>query len=86
MNAKQAAFLVGKVILAAAIMAWLFHRTDAHQVWLSVRDAHRIPIVLGLILWLVTIVIAGWRWSRLLGILGIHIPVASLTCSRTRDG
>jgi len=59
MNAKQAAFLVGKVILAAGIMAWLFHRTDAHVVWLSVRDAHRIPIVAGLILWLVTIVIAG---------------------------
>ena len=80
MNAKQAAFLVGKVILAAAIMAWLFHRTDAHVVWLSIRDAHRIPIVAGLILWLVTIVIAGWRWNRLLGILGIHIPVTSLTC------
>jgi uncharacterized membrane protein YbhN (UPF0104 family) len=25
-------------------------------------------------------VIAGWRWNRLLGILGIHIPVKSLTC------
>ncbi|MFL6499139.1 MAG: lysylphosphatidylglycerol synthase transmembrane domain-containing protein [Candidatus Udaeobacter sp.] len=80
MNAKQAAFLVGKVIVAAAIMAWLFHRTNAHVVWLSVRDAHRIPIVAGLILWLVTMVIAGWRWNRLLGILGIHIPVISLIC------
>jgi uncharacterized membrane protein YbhN (UPF0104 family) len=80
MNAKQAAFLVGKVILAVAIIAWLFHRTDAHLVWMRVRDAHRIPIVVGLILWLVTIVIAGWRWNRLLGILGIHIPVKSLTC------
>jgi uncharacterized membrane protein YbhN (UPF0104 family) len=80
MNAKQAAFLVGKVILAVAIIAWLFRRTDAHLVWLRVRDAHRIPIVVGLILWLVTIVIAGWRWNRLLGILGIHIPLKSLTC------
>ena len=80
MNAKQAAFLVAKVIIAGAIITWLFHRTDAYLVWLSVRDAHRIPIVVGLILWLVTIVIAGWRWNRLLGILGIHIPVKSLTC------
>ena len=80
MNAKQAAFLVAKVIIAVAIITWLFHRTDAYLVWLSVRDAHRIPIVVGLILWLVTIVIAGWRWNRLLGILGIHIPVKSLIC------
>lgn len=80
MNAKQAAFLVGKIIFAVAIITWLFHRTNAYMVWLSVRDAHRIPIIVGLILWLVTIVIAGWRWNRLLGILGIHIPVKSLTC------
>ena len=80
MNAKQAAFLIGKVIVAVAIMAWLFHRTNAHVVWLSVRDAHRVPILAGLILWLVTMVIAGWRWNRLLGILGIHIPVISLIC------
>ena len=80
MNGKQAAILIGKVILAVAIITWLFHRTDAYLVWLRVRDAHRIPIVVGLILWLVTIVIAGWRWNRLLGILGIHIPVKSLTC------
>jgi uncharacterized membrane protein YbhN (UPF0104 family) len=80
MNAKQAALLVGKVIVAAAIMAWLFHRTNTHVVWLSLRDAHRVPILAGLILWLVTMVIAGWRWNRLLGILGIHIPVISLIC------
>lgn len=80
MNAKQVAFLVGKLILAVVIITWLFQRTNAYRVWLSVRDAHRIPIFLGLLLWLVTIVIAGWRWNRLLGILGIRIPVKSLTC------
>ena len=80
MNGKQAAILVAKVIIAVAIITWLFHRADAYLVWLRVRDAHRIPIVAGLMLWLVTIVIAGWRWNRLLGILGIHIPVKSLTC------
>ena len=80
MNGKQAAILVAKVVIAVAIITWLFHRTDAHLVWLRVRDAHRIPIVAGLLLWLVTIVIAGWRWNRLLGILGIHIPMKSLTC------
>lgn len=80
MSAKQAAFLAAKIIFAVAVITWLFHKIDAHRVWLGVRDAHRLPIFFGLLLWLVTIVIAGWRWNQLLGILGIHVPVKSLTC------
>jgi glycosyltransferase 2 family protein len=79
-RAKQAAFLAAKIIFAVAVITWVFHKIDAHRVWLGVRDAHRLPIFFGLLLWLVTIVIAGWRWNQLLGILGIHVPVKSLTC------
>ena len=79
-SAKQAAFLAAKIIFAVAVITWLFHKIDAHRVWLVVRDAHRLPIFFGLLLWLVTIVIAGWRWNQLLGILSIHVPVKSLTC------
>lgn len=79
-SAKQAAFLAAKIIFAVAVITWLFHKIDAHRVWLVVRDAHRLPIFFGLLLWLVTIVIAGWRWNQLLGILGIHVSVKSLTC------
>jgi uncharacterized membrane protein YbhN (UPF0104 family) len=80
MNAKQAAFFGAKIVFAGVIITWLFHRIDAYRVWLSVRDAQRLPILLGLIFWLFTIVIAGWRWNRLLGIFGINIPIRSLTC------
>jgi uncharacterized membrane protein YbhN (UPF0104 family) len=80
MNAKQAAFLGAKIIFAGVIITWLFHRIDAYRVWLSVRDAQRLPILLGLILWLFTIAIAGWRWNRLLGIFDINISIRSLTC------
>ena len=79
-SAKQGAFLAAKIIFAVAVITWLFHKIDAHRVWLGVRNAHRLPIFFGLLLWLVTIVIAGWRWNQLLGILGIHVPVKSLTC------
>jgi uncharacterized membrane protein YbhN (UPF0104 family) len=79
-SAKQAAFLAAKIIFAVAVITWLFHKIDAHRVWLVVRDAHRLPIFFGLLLWLVTILIAGWRWNQLLGILGIHVSVKSLTC------
>jgi hypothetical protein len=79
-SAKQTAFLAAKIIFAVAVITWLFHKIDAHRVWLVVRDAHRLPIFFGLLLWLVTILIAGWRWNQLLGILGIHVSVKSLTC------
>ena len=79
-SVKQTAFLAAKIIFAVAVITWLFHKIDAHRVWLGVRDAHRLPIFFGLLLWLVTIVIAGWRWNQLLAILGIHVPVKSLTC------
>ena len=79
MKAKQAAFLVAKIIFAAAVITWLFHKIDAHRVWLSVRDARRVPIFFGLLLWLFTIVVAGWRWDRLLRIFNIKIPLRSLT-------
>ncbi len=79
-SAKQAAFLAAKIIFAVAVITWLFHKIDAHRVWLVIRDAHRLPIFFGLLLWLVTILIAGWRWNQLLGILGIHVSVKSLTC------
>jgi uncharacterized membrane protein YbhN (UPF0104 family) len=78
-SAKQAAFLAAKIIFAVAVITWLFHKIDAHRVWLGVRDAHRLPILFGLLLWLVTIVIAGWRWFRLLGIFDIKIPLRSVT-------
>ena len=52
MKAKQAAFFGAKIIFAGVIITWLFHRIDAYRVWLSVRDAQRLPILLGLILWL----------------------------------
>jgi uncharacterized membrane protein YbhN (UPF0104 family) len=79
-SAKQAAFLAAKIIFAVAVITWLFHKIDGHRVWLVVRDAHRLPIFFGLLLWLVTILIAGWRWNQLLGILGIRVSVKSLTC------
>ena len=79
MKAKQAAFLVAKIIFAATVITWLFHKIDAHRVWLSVRDAHRVPIFFGLLLWLFTIGVAGWRWDRLLRIFNIKVPLRSLT-------
>ena len=80
MNKRQTAFFIAKITFAIIVIAWLFHKIDLFRVWDSVRDAHRAPIVFGIVLSLVTIVIAGWRWRRLLGIFNITIPLKSLIC------
>lgn len=80
MNGRQTVFFAAKVAFAVVIALWVFHRVDAHRVWITVRDAQRGPILLGIILGLMTIVIAGWRWQRLLRIFGIGVPLKSLIC------
>jgi uncharacterized membrane protein YbhN (UPF0104 family) len=80
MNKRQTAFLIGKIVFAAVALTWLFHKVDLLRAWNNVRHAHGLPILSGLILSLFTIIIAGWRWKRLLGIFDIVIPQKSLIC------
>src|SRR6476661_8000457 len=80
MTKRQIVFFVAKICFAAVVITWLFHKVNVSQVWGSIRDAKRIPILLGIALCLVTVLIAGWRWQRLLGLFDIFIPLKSLIC------
>lgn len=80
MNGRQSIFLAAKVIFAIGVILWLFHKIDAHRVWESIRRAQGIPILLGLIFLLITVVIAAWRWQRVLRIFDINIPLGSAIC------
>lgn len=80
MRKRQIAFFVAKICFAAAVIAWLFHKVNVSQVWATVRDARHIPILLGVVLGLLTVMIAGWRWQRLLKLFDLYIPLRSLTC------
>lgn len=82
MKIRQGALFVAKVGFAALFITWLLHsrKVDANKVWETLCEAHLAPLALGTLLCLLTVVIAGWRWHRLLRAFGIFIPVASLTC------
>ena len=80
MNRKQALFFMARIVCAILIMTWLFHKVDVLHVWDSVRDARAAPIALGLFLSFITVVIAGWRWQRLLAVFDISIPLKALIC------
>ncbi len=80
MNKRQAAFLVAKILFAAAVLGFLFHKVDVARVWNSVRDANRAWVGAGIALCFATVAISGWRWRRLLGVLEIDIPMFPLVC------
>src|SRR5258708_1686723 len=80
MNARRALFLVVKIVFAAAVITWLFHKVDVARVWGNVRHARLAPLFAGTLLILLTVGIAGWRWRLLLRIFEIEIPLKSLIC------
>ena len=80
MKRKQWIGLIAKVVFASIVIIWLFHKVDPHRLWESIGRAQAAPILLGIILLLVTVFIAAWRWQRVLRIFDIHIPLTSAVC------
>jgi uncharacterized protein (TIRG00374 family) len=77
MTGRQAAVVIAKLVFACAIIWWLMHKVDAGRVWTSIREAHRGPIVLGVLLCMSTVLVAGWRWQKLLMAIGLAVPLTA---------
>jgi uncharacterized protein (TIRG00374 family) len=71
-------FLIAKLAFASVVLFWLLHKVDIGRVWSTVRNADRFSFAAGVGLVLLLVVIAGWRWHRLLRIFQIDIPLSSL--------
>ncbi len=80
MSARRIFFVAIKILCTAAILGWLLHKIDASHVWGSVRHAEPLPVLAGILVCLGTILIAGWRWRRLLAVFEIHLPLGPLLC------
>src|SRR5438552_19209794 len=80
MSKRQTAFLIGKILFAAAVITLICRKVDLSHVWISIRGAQRLPIFLGILLCLCTVVISGWRWQRLLRAFQINVPLRPLIC------
>lgn len=78
MNKRQTPLILVKLAIAASILYWIFHKVDAGRVWGTVRGASVGPVLLGVLLCWLTILIAGWRWHRLLAIFEIQVSLPQL--------
>ena len=80
MNKKQAAFLAAKVLFAASVITWLLYKIDATRVWQTIQQAAPGRIAVATFLCWCGVMVAGWRWHRLLAALNIHIRLRDLLC------
>ena len=77
---KRLVFVYAKIVFAVLVVAWLFHKVDASLLWGNIRTAELRYIFTAFFLALLTVVIASWRWQRLLSIFQISLPLRSLMC------
>jgi uncharacterized protein (TIRG00374 family) len=80
MSKRQIIFILAKIVFAAVVLTVVARKVDLSHVWTNLRNAQKAPIFAGIILCLATVVIAGWRWHRLLRIFQISIPLKALIC------
>jgi uncharacterized protein (TIRG00374 family) len=75
---RRVLFLIAKLAFASVVLFWLLHKLDIGRVWTTVHNANRLSFVAGVGLVILLVMIAGWRWHRLLSIFQIDIPLWSL--------
>ena len=61
------ALMAIKLVVSAALLAFLFSRTDVARLWASARRASPSWLLVAMVVYLVNVVASTWRWHLLLG-------------------
>ena len=78
---RHALGFLAKLAISAAILYWLFGKTDLSDVWTRARSADPKWVALALGLYGTMILISAWRWRLLLETQGAPGPMGKLTGS-----
>src|SRR5512132_3367995 len=76
--ARHAVLLVLKIAVSASLLTLLLRRADLGRVMQGLRGADPMWIVAALGLYVSSIGVSAWRWQRLLGALGVRLPLSKL--------
>lgn len=80
MSVKSYLVLLAKACIAGAILWWLFGRIDAAKFWGLLSSTKPAPLVGILVIGAMIVLIAAWRWQKLLTVFKIHARLRSLFC------
>lgn len=67
--------------MSVVLLAVLFSRMDARELWTSAKQASIPWLMLALALYFVHVVASTWRWRVLLDAQGVHVPPTTLLSS-----
>ncbi|HEY3381477.1 MAG TPA: lysylphosphatidylglycerol synthase transmembrane domain-containing protein [Vicinamibacterales bacterium] len=77
-RARQILVGLAKLIISAGLLTVLFSRTDLGGLWAHIRGASIPWLAFGLLLYLVSLIVATWRWEGLLAAQHIDVTGRSL--------
>jgi len=78
---KRAAVLFVKVAVSAGLLYVLLSRTDLSRLWSNARRASVLWLAAAIALYLVMVLISGWRWKLLLDAQHVPVPFRRLVNS-----
>ncbi|HWW84311.1 MAG TPA: lysylphosphatidylglycerol synthase transmembrane domain-containing protein [Vicinamibacterales bacterium] len=67
-----------KVVVSVALMTFLLSRIDMAQLWAGARNASLVWLAIGLVVYLVNVMAAVWRWDLLLTAQRVQVPRSTL--------
>jgi hypothetical protein len=78
MPKRQRVAIIGGLLVSAIALWFAFHGLHLGDVWLHIREAHIGWLLLGVLLFFMSMTLIAWRWGFLLRDFGL-IPTAYLT-------
>ena len=76
-TARRVVAMIAKVAVSLALLAFLFTRVDATELWAGARKASVIWLVIALGVYTLNMMASAWRWHLLLQ--AQHVPVGQRT-------
>jgi hypothetical protein len=67
--------LLLKIVVSAGLLYVLLGRTDLSRLWSYVRNASALWLAAALLLYLVMVLLSGWRWRILLDAQHVRVPI-----------
>ena len=72
------ALMAIKLVVSAALLAFLFSRIDVGRLWASARRASPSWLLVAMVVYLVNVLASTWRWHLLLDAQDVHVRRRSL--------
>jgi uncharacterized protein (TIRG00374 family) len=80
-RAKSLVVLMAKIVISGGLLYWLFSRVDFARLWTYARTASPGWLLVGLLLYTLSLLIGTWRWGLILGAQSVSVPGRTLLSS-----